>query len=171
MFGPSSKLLLSPTGSMTNHTTWRVTFICNHSLNREYLAPQIRSMNNRFNSEAKLPWSYDYPSANYIATNKSSANREMPLFSRLYPSFGYLRKIVQPRCLKYSLLPQPSTCNTPNGPLVSIPFRSAWNSSSVSRRPKEKRTWASSSLLITPSQSRSKTENASRYAGKEKITN
>ncbi len=25
--------------------------------NREYLAPQIHSMNNRFHSEAKLPWS------------------------------------------------------------------------------------------------------------------
>ncbi len=25
---------------------------------REYLAPQISSMNNRFHSEAKLPWSY-----------------------------------------------------------------------------------------------------------------
>ncbi len=43
--------------------------------NREYLAPQIRRMNNRFHSEAKLPWSYDYPLANHIATNKSSANR------------------------------------------------------------------------------------------------
>ena len=61
-------------------------------------------MNNRFNSEAKLPWSYDSTLANHIATNKSSANREMPLFSRLYPSFGYLRKIVPPRGLKYSLL-------------------------------------------------------------------
>ena len=28
-------------------------------VNRECLAPQIRSMNNRFHSEAKLPWSYD----------------------------------------------------------------------------------------------------------------
>ena len=73
-------------------------------LNREYLAPQIRSMNNRFHSEAKLPWSYDYPLANHIATNKSSANREMPLFSRLYPPFGYLRNISPPRGLKYSLL-------------------------------------------------------------------
>ncbi len=71
--------------------------------NREYLAPQIRSMNNRFHSEAKLPWSYDYPLANYIATNKSCANREMPMFSRLYPSFGYFRKIFPPRGLKYSL--------------------------------------------------------------------
>ena len=71
--------------------------------NREYLAPQICSMNNRFYSEAKLPWSYDYPLANHIATNKSSANREMPLFSRLYPSFGSLRKIFPPRGLKYSL--------------------------------------------------------------------
>ncbi len=51
-------------------------------VNREYLAPQIRSMNNRFHSEAKLPWSYDYPLANHIATNKSSTNREMPLFPR-----------------------------------------------------------------------------------------
>ncbi len=61
-------------------------------------------MNNRFHSEAKLPWSYDYPLANHIATNKSSANREMSLFSRLYPSFGYLWKIFPPRGLKYSLL-------------------------------------------------------------------
>ena len=44
-------------------------------LNREYLAPQIRSINNRFHSEAKLPWSNDYPLANHIATNKSCANR------------------------------------------------------------------------------------------------
>ncbi len=72
--------------------------------NREYLAPQIRSMNNRFHIEAKLPWSYDYPLANHIATNKSSANREVPLFSRLCPSFGCLRKIFPPRGLKYSLL-------------------------------------------------------------------
>ncbi len=61
---------------------------------REYLAPQICSMNNRFHLEAKLPWSYNYPLANHIVTNKSSANREMPQFSRLYySSFGYLRKI------------------------------------------------------------------------------
>ncbi len=70
----------------------------------EYLAPQICSVNNRFHSEAKLPWSYDYSLANHIATNKSSANREMPLFSHLYPSFGYLWKIFPPRGLKYSLL-------------------------------------------------------------------
>ncbi len=75
-----------------------------NNFNREYLAPLIRSMNNRFHSEAKLPWSYDYPLANHIATNKSSTNRLMPLFSRLYPSFGYLRKIFPPRGLKYSLL-------------------------------------------------------------------
>ncbi len=61
-------------------------------------------MNNRIHSEAKQPWSYDYPLANHIAANKSSANREMPLFSRLYPSFGYFRKIFPPRGLKYSLL-------------------------------------------------------------------
>ncbi len=72
--------------------------------NREYLAPQIRSMINRFHLEARLPWSYDYPLANHIATNKGSANREMPLVSRLYPSFGYLLKIFPPRGLKYSLL-------------------------------------------------------------------
>ncbi len=54
----------------------------------EYLAPQIRRMNNRFHSEAKLPWSYDYPLANHFARNKSYANREMPLFSRLCPSSG-----------------------------------------------------------------------------------
>ncbi len=74
--------------------------------NKEYLAPQIRSMNNQFHSEAKLPWSYDYPLASRIATNKSSANREMPLFSRLYHSFGYLRKIFPPRGLKCSLFLQ-----------------------------------------------------------------
>ncbi len=51
--------------------------------NRECLAPQIRSVNNRFHSEVKLPWSYDYSLANHTATNKRSANREMPLFSRL----------------------------------------------------------------------------------------
>ena len=61
-------------------------------VNREYLAPHIRSMNNRFHSETKLPWSYDYSLANDIATNKSSANREMSLFSPLYPFLGYLRK-------------------------------------------------------------------------------
>ncbi len=71
---------------------------------RQYLAPQIRSMNNRFHSEAKLPRSYDYPLANHIATNKSSANHEVPLLSRLYPSFGYFWKIFPPRGLKYSLL-------------------------------------------------------------------
>ncbi len=69
-------------------------------MNREYLVPQIRSMNDWFQSEVKLPWSYDYPLANRIATNKSSANREMPL----YPSFGYLQKIFPPRGLKYPLL-------------------------------------------------------------------
>ena len=65
------------------------------SSNREFLVTEIRSMNNRFHSEAKLPWSY--PLANHIATNKSSANREMPLFSGLYPHFGYLRKVFPPR--------------------------------------------------------------------------
>ncbi len=82
--------------------------------NREYLAPQIRSMNNRFHSEAKLPWSYDYPLANHLATNKSSANREMPLFSRLtllsgifenFPAKGFKilpighRKLLQSKLL------------------------------------------------------------------------
>ncbi len=71
---------------------------------KEYLAPQIRSMNNRLHSEAKLSWAYAYPLANHIATNKSSTNREMPLFSCLYPSFGHLRKIFPPRALKYCLL-------------------------------------------------------------------
>ena len=33
----------------------------------------------------------------------------MPLFSRLYHPFGYLRKIFPPRGLKYSLLPSPAT--------------------------------------------------------------
>ena len=61
-------------------------------------------MNNLFHSEAKLPWSYDYPLANKIAANKSSANCEMPLFSHLYPYFVYLRKIFPPRGLKYSIL-------------------------------------------------------------------
>ncbi len=59
-------------------------------------------MINRFHS-AKLPWSHDYPLANHIATNKSSAKCAMPLFSRLCPSFGYLRKIFLPGGLKYSL--------------------------------------------------------------------
>ncbi len=72
--------------------------------NREYLAPQIRSMNNQFHLEAKLPWSYDYSLANDFATNKSSANREIPLFSHLYPSFGCLWKIFTPKGLKYSLV-------------------------------------------------------------------
>ncbi len=45
-------------------------FILNNG-NREYVAQQSRSMNNRFHSEAKLPWSYDYPLANHIATNKA----------------------------------------------------------------------------------------------------
>ncbi len=72
-------------------------------INKEYLALQIRSMDNRFHSEAKLPWLYDYPLANHIATYKSSTNREMSLFSRIYPSFGYLRKIFQPIGLRYSL--------------------------------------------------------------------
>ena len=76
------------------------------------MAPQICSMNNRFHSEAKLPWSYDHPLANHIATNKSSTNREMPLFSRFYPSFGYLRKIFPPMGLKYSLYIVYSSCNT-----------------------------------------------------------
>ncbi len=67
------------------------------------MAPQIPSLTNRFHSEAKLPWSYDYPIANPIATNNSSANREIPLFSRLYPSSAYLPKIFPPRGLKYSL--------------------------------------------------------------------
>ncbi len=83
-----------------------VIFVCNYVFqvhNREYLAPQIRSMNNRFHSEAKLPWSYEYPLANHFAANKNSANREKPLFLRLCPSFGYLWKIFPPRGLKYSL--------------------------------------------------------------------
>ena len=70
--------------------------------NREHLASQIRSMNNRFYLEAKLPWSYDYPLANHIVTNKSSANYEISLFSRLYPSFGYLENIFPPRGVKYT---------------------------------------------------------------------
>ena len=53
----------------------------------EYLAPQVHGMNNRFHSEAKLPWSYDYPLANHNATNKSPANREMSLFFAPLPLF------------------------------------------------------------------------------------
>ncbi len=68
-----------------------------NTANREYLGPQI---NNRFHSEAKQPWPYDYPLANHIATNKSSANRDMTLFLRLYPSFGYLRKSFPPGGIK-----------------------------------------------------------------------
>ncbi len=41
--------------------------------NREYLAPQIRSMNNWFHSEGKLPWSYDYPLANQIILRQINA--------------------------------------------------------------------------------------------------
>ena len=55
----------------------------------------VCTFNNRFHSEAKLPWSYDHPLANHIATNKSSANREMPLFCRLCPCFGCPRKIFR----------------------------------------------------------------------------
>ncbi len=90
-----------------SHSSYNSGFLFKHlvhTVNREYLAPQIRSKNNRFHSEAKLPWSYNYTLANHIATNKSFANREMPLFSRLYPSFGYFQKIFPPRGLKYSLL-------------------------------------------------------------------
>ncbi len=61
--------------------------------------PKIHSMNNRFHSEAKIPWSYDYPLGNHIATYKSSTDREVPLFSRLYPFFRYLRKIFPPKGL------------------------------------------------------------------------
>ena len=67
------------------------------------MAPQICSMHTRCHSEAKLPRSYDYPLANHIATYKSSANREVSLLSRLYPSFGYLRKLFPPMGLKCSL--------------------------------------------------------------------
>ena len=88
---------------LSNHGNTVVPFLNEPLLpeNRKYLAPQIRSMNNRIHSEAKLPL------ANHIVTNKSSANREMPLFSRLYPSFGYLRKIFPPSGLKYFLLWSP----------------------------------------------------------------
>ncbi len=55
--------------------------------NREYLAPQIRSMNNRFHSEAKLPWLYDYPVASHTATYKSTANREVSLGFAPLPFF------------------------------------------------------------------------------------
>ncbi len=41
-------------------------------------------MNNRFHSEAKLPWSYDYPLANHIVTNKNSAKLwDAPVFAPL----------------------------------------------------------------------------------------
>ncbi len=89
--------------SMPNWAILRYSALPHSSRNREYLAPQIHSMNNWFHSEAKLSWSCDYLLTNHIATNKSSANHKMPLFSRLYPSFGYLRKIFLPRGLKYSL--------------------------------------------------------------------
>ncbi len=79
--------------------------LCLRYNNGEYLAPQIRGMNNRFHSETKIPWLYDYPLANHIATYKSPTNREVPLFSHLYPSFGYLRKIFPPRGFKYSVFP------------------------------------------------------------------
>ncbi len=66
----------------------------------EYLAPQIHSKNNQFHSEGKLPWSYDYRLAKHIATYKSAANRDVPVYS----SVGYLRKIFPLKGLKYCLL-------------------------------------------------------------------
>ncbi len=60
--------------------------------NGEYLAPQIRSLNNHFHSEAKLSWLYDYPLANHIAIYKSSANREVPLFHPFTLLSGIFRK-------------------------------------------------------------------------------
>ena len=81
-------------------TPWAVEHMCliekRPYLNREYLAPQIRSMNNRFHSEAELPWSYDYPLANHIATYKSSAHRDVPLFSRHYLFSGIFGKFSRP---------------------------------------------------------------------------
>ncbi len=84
---------------------------------KEYLAPQIRSMNNWFHSEPKLPRSYDYPLANHIATNKSSDNPEMPLVSRLLSFFI----IITAKCdeidfqsdamLLYGLLLTALSCN------------------------------------------------------------
>ncbi len=59
---------------------WLGSELFNGGWNREYLVPQIRSINNRIHSEAKIPRSYDYPVANHIATNKSSANHEMTCF-------------------------------------------------------------------------------------------
>ncbi len=71
-----------------------------HLRNREYLAPQIRSMNNRFHSEAKLPWSWDYPLANHIATYKSSTNCEVPLYSRPLPFFRVSSKKFPAKAFK-----------------------------------------------------------------------
>ncbi len=78
-----------------------------YSYNRGYLAPQICCMNNRFHSEAKLSWSYDCPLANHIVTNKSSANREIPVLAPLHFFQDNLRKIIPP----FKILPilfQPS---------------------------------------------------------------
>ncbi len=73
-------------------------------MNREYWRHKFAIWIIGFTRKQTIPWSHDYPLANPIATNKGSTNHEMPLFSRLYPSFGYLRKIFPPRVLKYSLL-------------------------------------------------------------------
>ncbi len=56
------------------------TKVFEKTVNREYLAPQIRSMNNWFHSEAKLPWSYDYTLANHTATNKAPPTVRFPCF-------------------------------------------------------------------------------------------
>ncbi len=72
-------------------------------MHREHLAPQIRIMNNGFHSEAKLPWTYDYLLANHIATYKSSANREVPLFSHLYPFFRVSSETFPSR--RFKILP------------------------------------------------------------------
>ncbi len=71
-----------------NHSTPSKSIYIYH-FNREYLAPQIRSMNNGFHSEAKLPWSYDYPLGNRIATKAVFAT--LPFFrvsSENFPARG-----------------------------------------------------------------------------------
>ncbi len=88
--------------------------------------PQIRSMNYRFHSEAKLPWSYDYPLANHIVINNSAANREVPVFVALpffrvslenFPEKGFKILPITAWCLPPVAFGEPSW---PNGMLELI---------------------------------------------------
>ncbi len=73
-----------------NHCPYSVNKLTTYTLTT-YLVPQIRSTNNRFHLEAKLPWSYGYHLANHIAIYKSSANCE-PLFHALALLSGIFEK-------------------------------------------------------------------------------